>query len=494
MAKTAYGKSLGLTGQESYEDFCRMVPIVTYEDIVPWIERQRTLNQGSVISPGRTLYFEETSGSSGSKKRIPYNRRMLRSFTELVKIWAADILSELGGLKTGRFYFSVTPVPEVLSSTASSSTQGLADDASYVQGLMQRVFRAYAAVPSSVKYIQSSHEFFLTLSCYLLVAEDLEIISVWNPSFLLELLRYMDENWATIMTAISRGGHTVENRVFRWKKPRPARMLLLSAKPEWSQVWPNLRLISCWDAAHAGMPAARLRQVWPEVLVQGKGLLATEAPLTVPLVALGRHFPLVSEVFFEFMDRDEKIYRLHELEPGQTYEVLLTQHSGLLRYRLGDLVKAETSVKKTVALTFVQRSGQISDLMGEKLNQTALSDALEKAGADLTRFWLVLPEMTPEGRGRYTVVTNQQDGPNRDDIESQVMMLHHYALARKLRQLDKLRMLRLEDAAEVYGRILTQRGIKLGDRKSSLLVRDHALATCFLNAFLEAGRDHSQSI
>ncbi len=494
MATTSYGKSLGVTGRESYSDFCRKVPIVTYEDVMPLIERQRASGQGNLISPGAVLYYEQTSGSSGTKKMIPYNRRMLGSFTALVKIWAADILTELGDLKTGKFYFSVTPIPETISPHDSQGPQGLADDASYVQGLMQRVFRTYAAVPSSIKSIQKSQDFFLALSCYLVIAEDLEIISIWNPSFLLELLRFMDENWAMILAIVDRGSHTVDDQVYRWKKPHPARMLLLGDKPEWSRVWPMLRLISCWDAAHAGMSAARLRNLFPHVLVQGKGLLATETPLTVPMMGLRGYFPLVSEVFFEFMDQEGKIYRLHELEPDKTYEVLITQHSGLLRYRLGDLVRAQKSPKKTVSLTFVERSGQICDLMGEKLNQTALWKALEKAGADLNQFWLVLPEMTPEGRGRYTVVTDQQDGPDIDEIESQVTGLHHYGLARKLRQLEKMRILRLHDATDVYHRILSQRGIKLGDRKSSLLVRDLALAACFLSAFFEASRQHIKEI
>ena len=39
-AGSEYGREHGINGDESYEAFCAKVPVVEYEDLRPWIERQ----------------------------------------------------------------------------------------------------------------------------------------------------------------------------------------------------------------------------------------------------------------------------------------------------------------------------------------------------------------------------------------------------------------------------------------------------------------------
>ena len=49
-------------------------------------------------------------------------------------------------------------------------------------------------------------------------------------------------------------------------------------------IWPGLALISCWTDAAAGQFLPQLRELFPAIEIQPKGLLATEAFVSFPLV------------------------------------------------------------------------------------------------------------------------------------------------------------------------------------------------------------------
>src|SRR5262249_53619828 len=98
-------------------------------------------------------------------------------------------------------------------------------------------------------------------------------------------------------------------------------------------IWPGLRLVSCWGDGHAALHRPALRRRRPGVRLQPKGLLATEACVSIPFadrapVAARSHF-------FEFLEGDSP--RLaHELEEGGVYSVVVTTGGGFYRYCLED--------------------------------------------------------------------------------------------------------------------------------------------------------------
>lgn len=64
--------------------------------------------------------------------------------------------------------------------------------------------------------------------------------------------------------------------------------------------------------------------------MQGKGLLATEAPMTIPLIPVKGFVPLLNQVVFEFLTSEGEICNLRELEVGKTYELVISQLGGLV--------------------------------------------------------------------------------------------------------------------------------------------------------------------
>ncbi|MEO1621918.1 MAG: GH3 auxin-responsive promoter family protein, partial [Cyanobacteria bacterium J06632_3] len=303
----AYGKHFKI---KSVEDWHRL-PIVSYEDLQPWLPEQSThqtaakFSRNNPLTPEPILFYEPTSGSSGPKKYIPYTRSLRRSFNHLFCIWAHDLITHGPQFSTGKLYFSISP-----SFSKASSTSGTTDDSDYLDPWLRWLLSSFLV---RAPIAHTPEAFRDTLARSLLKAHALEIISIWSPSFLTAQLNYIQRYQKRFQTALQ--GEISE-----------ARSHMLSQNPiPWAELWPQLKLISCWNSAIAADGARGLRSRFPNTLVQGKGLLATEAPMTVPLIAANGHLPLLDEIYFEFEDEQGQCHLLHQLNTGQTYNLIISQ-------------------------------------------------------------------------------------------------------------------------------------------------------------------------
>jgi hypothetical protein len=201
--------------------------------------------------------------------------------------------------------------------------------------------------------------------------------------------------------------------------------------------------------------------------------MSTECVVTVP-DALDR--PVLSRHgFFEFEPHAEHHFQLpgerpgelllaDELQPGQRYEVIATTASGLYRYRTGDLVLCSGYTNAaTPVLEFQGRSGIVSDLVGEKLVEAFVQQAL----ADLPgwSFLTVLP-----GSAGYAVVTEADVPVDLAAIDARLARNPQYAYAMTLGQLRPLVHL---PVARLYDRSVAFRlaqGSRLADIKPVALI------------------------
>jgi hypothetical protein len=249
-------------------------------------------------------------------------------------------------------------------------------------------------------------------------------------------------------------------------------ILFNEASPDicWGKLWPQLKLISCWDSVTAADGAAGLKSRFPNVLIQGKGLLATEAPMTVPLIAAQGQVPLLNEIFFEFEDSQGQCHALHQLTVGETYEVIISQQGGLYRYRVGDRVQATHYFLKTPCLRFVGRGKDISDLVGEKLNIQFVSNAISQLNLSATQFQSLVPVRKP--KAHYILLLDRAEREVSEishQIESLLCESYHYQLARQLNQLAPTRVVVSPTAAEQLLAKKIASGQRWGDIKHSQL-------------------------
>jgi len=440
-------------------DFQMHVPVVTYEELTPWIERIAQGEQ-SILTAEPVVAFEETGGSIGGRKLIPYTIGGLAAFRCGLLPWLDDLFFHCNEIASGAFYWAISPACRTPSTTPGGVPIGLPNDAAYLGPEIGAAIIARLAVPPEAGTIADFDSWRDYTMRHLLACENLSMISVWSPTFLTELLEYAKQHRDKLAAAISESGNSA--------RARHVASVLSQPSPDYAALWPQLRLISCWDHASARPVARRLRQQFPTVHVQGKGLLATEGLVTIPLT--GYAFPVLAleSAFFEFVDDNGRIWFADDMQENELYRLLMTTHSGLYRYDIGDMVAVRGFAGRTPMLEFVGRSNAASDLCGEKLTDSFVTRQLVLLDQN---FAMLAPAIDSRPRGYVLLL----DADAVSSEESKVLALRldallydnpQYAYARRLGQLTAVTPVRCRTpAANWLEHRARSKGVRLGDVK-----------------------------
>ena len=474
VATTDYGRAHGITGAERYEEMRDRLPAVGFEELRLWVDRQAK-TCAPVLAPSRVHLYERTSGSSGASKLIPYTDALLSDFDELFLLWAGDLVRHGPRFTSGRMFFSMSPPCHDPARTVSGAPIGFEDDAQYLSPWTRRVLGGCFVFPAGLKGIRDPYLFRMVLAAALVAEPRLEILSIWHPTYLMVLLDFLRQHAGLLASYFQRGAIVSGDAVIPLAQlPEDRLALLRSPGLEWAALWPGLKLISCWTDAGAAVFARDLAREFPGVFLQGKGLLATEAPLTLPLVGAPAPVPLLHRVFFEFEDTGGQLFLLHQLVEGREYELIVTQSAGLTRYRLGDRVRVVGRWRETPCLRFIGRGNDTSDLVGEKLEEGFVRQALQRVFAEERDFAVLVAVPDHVNGPAYRCVANRCPGePDAvtAQLEAALGEAFHYRQARFLGQLGPVVLEVRPDARDWYVDQLMGRGMRWGDIKYSAILR-----------------------
>jgi len=472
-----FGREHGFSSIRCYEEFRERVPAADYESLEPWIARIRR-GEPDVLTSEPATRLMPTSGSTGGRKLIPFTAGFQRELNAAIGPWMVDVFQEHPTVALGPAYWSISPA--LLESREESAVPvGFDDDSAYLGGLRQRFVEAALAVPSALRLARDVRDLrYLTLLC-LLRQRGLRMVSVWHPSFLTLLLEALPACWDELLHDVEHGGcrravglpSEVSRAVNANPQPRHATELRRVGPVNPQALWPRLRVVSCWADASAALPARELQRCLPQVVIQPKGLLATEAFVSIPF--RGLHPVAVSSHFYEFADERSVVKLAHELQHGRCYRVIVTTSGGLWRYQIGDFVEVDGFVGRTPSLRFLGRGGNISDLCGEKLAETFVTRAIEAVLASCkteARFAMLAPE-NDEGHWRYTLFIEGEAGDSLGiRLDTELRTNPHYALCRDLGQLRPLQLFRIRASAyKMFCAVAAAEGRKLGDVKPQSL-------------------------
>lgn len=489
-----FGRAHGFASINSYSDFVQRVPMGEYEDVHNDIERIRQGDR-DVLTCGDVEFLEPTGGSSGPSKLIPYTKSLKRQIARATNPWIRDLLAHRAALRNGRAYWAVSPPVRRSEDRPSKVPVGAPHDLDYFPRPVASLIERALVLPRAASDIDDlAATRYVTLRS-LLAAEDLAFVSVWNPSFLTLLMEDLDAWFEMLLYDLEHGQISIEieapvrERLERALPARPdiatrLRHRFRSLPPtDLGELWSRLCTISCWTDGHAGRAVTAMQERFPNAEVQGKGLIATEGIVSVPLFKHAAPVAAVTSHFLEFIPATSGDSRLvDELDDGHTYEVVITTGGGLYRYRLKDLVKVQGHVGRTPMFRFVGRADAASDLCGEKLSpafvERALSSAIGACGvqplfAVLSPRWGEPPwydlwvELRASQRPAVAQATLLASA-----VETELRSAYHYNLCRALGQLGPVRFRTVRDAHRTYERACTDRGQRAGAVKPPALVTD----------------------
>jgi len=504
-ADSEVGRRHGFAEIDSVAAFRRRVPLTTYDDLAPAIERIAAGERG-VLTGAPVRLLEPTSGSAAATKWIPYTASLQQDFHRAIAPWIVDLMRHHPRVLTGTAYWSVSPVGDRPAETEGGVPVGFEDDSAYLGPVRGRLVRAALAVPPAVQRLRDVDAFRYVTLLGLVRAADLTLVSVWNPTFFTILLdrlsawgdrlaRDVADGTITPPGALPAGVRAALQGAWSPDPERAAairRAIAQDAPRRHRALWPRLRVVSCWADGPAAPYAHDLRTQLPHAHLQPKGLLATEGVVTIPQHDAPGPVPAVRSHFFEFVPAEGgDSVGLEALADGGRYDVVLTTSGGLYRYRLHDRVEVVGRWRGVPCLRFVGTTDRVSDHVGEKLHaehaQRVLDRVLPAHDVAPSFAMLGLERGDPPA---YTLFVEsrapaaQLDAAGRA-VDAALRDNYHYDYARRLGQLGPLRVFRVADGAQAtYQARCVAQGQRAGDVKPTPLHATPGWSAHFDGAFV----------
>lgn len=485
-SSSMYGSLYNFKSIKTINDYQQQVPLVDYEDISPYITRI-IRGEKNILTTEEVRLLEPTSGSTEATKLIPYTASLKNEFLQAINCWLYDIYASFPKTLKGKSYWSISPVNDY-DRLQSKVPIGFEDDSQYL-GLIGSVIKRNFVAGNEVRGIKDMEDFRYVTSLLLVREPNISLLSVWNPTFLLLLLDFINEHKENLIKDIFDGTISVKsqnpflktlvqkNGKSRKRARELEKIFCVPVLKEYRKVWKNLALVSCWGDGPAAFYGKQLQEYFPGVQFQFKGLIATEGIISFPLHRAGGNVLAYQSHFFEFLDEQGKIRLAGELEAGEKYRVIMTTGGGLYRYKLGDVIEVQNSFKGLPVFRFLGRD-RVTDFFGEKLAEGFIQNLFDTMVSryDLEPEFMMTACETRQNCGFYVLFLENsfelpENSINRMTafFEDRLCENYHYKYARSLKQLTKAKIVTVKKGQNKYiGRSLKE-GKKMGDIKPAVL-------------------------
>ena len=324
--------------------------------------------------------FATTSGSTGKPKEILYTPRRLFALKLIFSDMFARACFASRIARTSLYVFSSFE-------TDTSLTSLLLDERSLPNyfSTLQAPYRVqhHPAIRSLVSKYGAT-----AVRLWLLTVSNPGVLYSTNPS---TLSTFLDElahdwprrsrlikDWCNDPTSFTPTIHTICKRLkSRGYKKRLNQIALSDAPMSLNSCAPAVKTYICWTGGYVRQFLDRLAKHLPSpryTLIPMYSM-STETIETLP--HFGDHdaafLPLAPGVVYEFIDDTGKLIDADQLEPGQLYEMVVSDAYGLKRYRTDDLFRCVQKIHNLPDLAFVRRRTLEYSFTGEKLTGEQLS-------------------------------------------------------------------------------------------------------------------------
>ena len=416
-AETDFGRRHGFARLRSWRDYRSAVPVQSYEDLRPLIERQERTGR-PCLTLDRPISYARTSGTTGQPKYLPLTAAGLRRFARgqrlfaysqhrQADLFAGKVLGLGGAAEEGR----------LPTGTPYGAAGGM------IHRAMPSLVRSKCVLPGMVMEIADYDLRAYGIARLALAQPDVTALVTANPSTLVRLLAVINDRADDLLADLARGGLAGGDGL----PPEQLAALLphLTSAPDrarhlrgvlraqgrftFANLWPGLRAVVTWTGGSCGLALAELRPDLPgDCRSLEMGYVASE--LRGSLLLDGRSgacLPTLRDVAFEFVERDhweegrEAFVGLEALEPGRQYYLFATTADGLYRYDMNDIVRCTGRFRESPTIAFVQKGQGVTSITGEKLHEDQLLHAVAAHGSGLGLHIPFFVALADEQAGRY---------------------------------------------------------------------------------------------
>eukprot|EP00262_Sarcandra_glabra_P010989 TRINITY_DN266_c0_g1_i11.p1 TRINITY_DN266_c0_g1~~TRINITY_DN266_c0_g1_i11.p1 ORF type:complete len:587 (+),score=60.55 TRINITY_DN266_c0_g1_i11:183-1943(+) len=416
-----YLQKLGLGGRTDPDSFKACVPLISYEDLEPYIRRIADGDASPLLTGKPITTLSLSSGTSqGKPKLLPWNDELAQTTMKIYRTSSAFRNREFP-IKNGKalqFIYGSKQIKTKGGLVASTATTNV-----YRSEKFKNTMKEIQSQPCSPDEVIFSPDFHQSLYCHLLCGliywDQVQCVFSTFAHSLVHTFQTFEEVWEELCTDIREG--VLSNRI-TVPSIRTAVSKLLHPNPELADsihkkcsglsnwyglipaLWPNatyvygimtgsmepylkklrhyageLPLLSAEYGSSEGWIGANVHPRSPPELV-------TYAVL--PDIGYFEFIPLRKNLEDQELDKTSatRIYMeaepvgLTEVKVGEEYEIIITSFAGLYRYRLGDVVKVMGFYNSTPELQFVCRRNLLLNINIDKNTERDLQLAVAAAG------------------------------------------------------------------------------------------------------------------
>lgn len=400
-ARSRLGIDFGLGQVKSYQDFAGRLPIMTYDDLAPYIEPIKTGDVESLLNPGTRVHmFALTSGTTGSAKYIPVTDRTLADYRRGWNAWGIAVYDDY----PKAWLRSIFQMPSSMSEQRTADGTPCGSITGFIHQSQMSVVKKFYACPDCIAEISDPEAKYYAAMRFA-ITRDVGMVAMPNPSTTLRLVKTADRHAQTLIRDVRDGTLSdamdiepdIRRELEQAARPDPALAGRLDAaaakrgslRP--MDYW-DVGVLANWTGGTVGLYISEFPEWFGDAPVRDLGLVASEGRMTVPLTSQTAAGVLeVFGNFYEFVPVGQinagapDVLRCHELVEGEEYFILLTTGGGLFRYNIGDVVRCEGYLGQAPLLTFLSKGKHTSSITGEKLTEHQVVRAAERAAGRLGR-------------------------------------------------------------------------------------------------------------
>jgi len=394
-ADTEFGRRHSFGTIRGFGEFQERIPLSAYEDLEPYITAEMN-GRPNQLTKEPPVLFTTTSGTTGNRKYIPMTQEGKRAKSHLTWLWLCGLYRDHPGVVGGRILSVVSP--EVEGHAPSGVPIGA--ESGHAYRTMPGPIRSIYTAPYGVFAIEDYEAKYYTL-LRLAAGQNISCIATVNPSTIVLLADRLADHGESIIRDVRDGSLSSEFSVPQELRdslhlrpdPERARHLERAAAAGGGPLrpglaWPELTAIGCWKGGTVGAYLAKFDTYFPQrPPVRDLGYYATELRGSVPLsdngdagtMAVGTNVLEFHPAAEDRAPEGRELLRLEQLEVGQRYFVYVTNASGLYRYEMNDIVEVAGHYGKTPLIRFIQKGKGVVSFTGEKLYETQVIAAVDKA-------------------------------------------------------------------------------------------------------------------
>lgn len=355
---TEYGRKFGIEKLTTYQQFAERVPVASFEDFLPYIERNQRGEQ-SLLWPGDIRWFAKSSGTTSNvSKFIPMSYEIMEH-------------NHFEGSKEAvTQFFGFYPEGKIFGG----------------KGLL---------IGGTTKQNEGQDYYFGDLSGILMV--HLPSWANWKstPDVEVATLESWEEKLEKMVEIIKDEDVTSVSGVPTWTAVVMQRVLEVTGKQNILEVWPNFELF-----IHGGVNFEPYREQFKAFLPSSQVKYletynASEGFFGIQYQADRSELVLLTHlgIFFEFYPATEvpsihNIVPLSAVKPGINYAVIISTVGGLWRYIIGDTIQFHGLNPFTFKIT--GRTKLFINAFGEELvienAETAIAMACKELDAIVTDY------------------------------------------------------------------------------------------------------------